>query len=174
MTTSLTKTLKGNVRHLLSVRDRPTQKAGPKWTHTVYYAVTTELRRPGVSESMARRTDSACMLVKVCDKSGREVDRLPEALVTPLRSARGATAEKKAQAFFRALKQRGQVALVEVAAPVEAKPVEVEAPKVPVAPAVTAAEAAAKEAEEEEAHEAAMGNGEVGGSGLESWEDAEW
>ena len=103
MTTSLTKALKGNVRHLLSVRDRPTQKAGPKWTHTVYYAVTTELRRSGVSESMARRTDSACMLVKVCDKSGREVDRLPEALVTPLRSARGATAEKKAQAFFRAL-----------------------------------------------------------------------
>ena len=173
MTTSLTKTLKGNVRHLLSVRDRPTQKAGPKWTHTVYYAVTTELRRSGVSESMARRTDSACMLVKVCDKSGREVDRLPEALVTPLRSARGATAEKKAQAFFRALKQRGQVALVEVEAPVEAKP-EVEAPKAQAVPVVSAAEAAAKEAEEEEAHEAAMGGGEVGGSGLDSWEDAGW
>ena len=122
---------------------------------------------------MARRTDSACMLVKVCDKSGREVDRLPEALVTPLRSSRGATAEKKAQAFFRALKQRGQVALVEVEAPVEAKP-EVEAPKAQAVPVVSAAEAAAKEAEEEDAHEAALGDGEVGGSGLDSWEDAEW
>jgi hypothetical protein len=102
--------LRTNVRLLLSTREngRPSAGAGAKWVGTIYYEET--------NQSLADAQNAACRLVGVCDKRGNEIrEPYPEALRMPLLAAADQPAnEKMARVFFQTLRQRGQIALVQV------------------------------------------------------------
>ena len=117
--------LKGNVRYLLTTgkRDRPGPPAKSGKPQTVIeYSLTGELLDPRASAAAASLKGTACRLERVRTANGDVIQpdsgsRLPRALRDPLlNSARAPTGRAMAREFFRSLKQRGEVALLEVPA----------------------------------------------------------
>lgn len=115
--------LKGNVRYLLTTakRDRPGPPAKSGKPQTVIeYSLTGELLDPRASAAAASLKGTACRLERVRTANGDVIQpdsgsRLPRTLRDPLlNSARAPTGRAMAREFFRSLKQRGEVALLEV------------------------------------------------------------
>ena len=105
--------LKTNVHLILSATSRKDRAASTKGKFVIEYMETNQTN--GVNSSAAAYADTRCALVAVKDAYGNVLTHYPEALRTPLLSAADAGTNKlMAKMFFKALKQRNQVAFKEV------------------------------------------------------------
>ena len=105
--------LKTNVELILSATSRKERAASTKGKFVIEYMETNQTN--GVNSSAAAYADTRCALVAVKDAYGKVLTHYPEALRTPLLSAADAGTNKlMAKMFFKALKQRNQVAFKEV------------------------------------------------------------
>lgn len=105
--------LKTNVQLILSATSRKERAASTKGKFVIEYMETNQTN--GVNSSAAAYADTQCALVAVKDAYGKVLTHYPEALRTPLLSAADAGTNKlMAKMFFKALKQRNQVAFKEV------------------------------------------------------------
>jgi hypothetical protein len=105
--------LKTNVQLILSATSRKDRAASTKGKFVIEYMETNQTN--GVNSSAAAYADTRCALVAVKDAYGNVLTHYPEALRTPLLSAADAGTNKlMAKMFFKALKQRNQVAFKEV------------------------------------------------------------
>ena len=135
--------LKTNVEFILSATSRKERAASVKGKFVIEYMETNQTN--GVNSSAAAYTDTRCALVAVKDPSGNVITHYPEALRTPLLAAADAGTNKlMAKMFFKALKQRNQVAFKEVFPEEQAAPV-----KKPVVEQIVVPETEVEEEEEE-------------------------
>ena len=135
--------LKTNVEFILSATTRKERAASVKGKFVIEYMETNQTN--GVNSSAAAYTDTRCALVAVKDPSGNVITHYPEALRTPLLAAADAGTNKlMAKMFFKALKQRNQVAFKEVFPEEQAAPV-----KKPVVEQIVVPETEVEEEEEE-------------------------
>ena len=135
--------LKTNVEFILSATSRKERAASLKGKFVIEFMETNQTN--GVNSSAAAYTDTLCALVAVKDPSGNVITHYPEALRTPLLAAADAGTNKlMAKMFFKALKQRNQVAFKEVFPEEQAVPV-----KKPVVEQVVVPETEVEEEEEE-------------------------
>ena len=136
--------LKTNVEFILSATTRKERAASVKGKFVIEYMETNQTN--GVNSSAAAYTDTRCALVAVKDPSGNVITHYPEALRTPLLAAADAGTNKlMAKMFFKALKQRNQVAFKEVFPEEQAAPV-----KKPVVEQIVVPETEVEVEEEEE------------------------
>ena len=134
--------LKTNVEFILSATTRKERAASVKGKFVIEYMETNQTN--GVNSSAAAYTDTRCALVAVKDPSGNVITHYPEALRTPLLAAADAGTNKlMAKMFFKALKQRNQVAFKEVFPEEQAAPV-----KKPVVEQIVVPETEVEEEEE--------------------------
>ena len=135
--------LKTNVEFILSATTRKERAASVKGKFVIEYMETNQTN--GVNSSAAAYTDTRCELVAVKDAYGNVITHYPEALRTPLLAAAdGRTNKLMANMFFKALKQRNQVAFKEVFPEEQAAPV-----KKPVVEQIVVPETEVEEEEEE-------------------------
>lgn len=105
--------LKTNVEFILSATSRKDRGTSSKGKFVIEYMETNQTN--GVNSSAAAYTDTRCALVAVKDAYGKVLTHYPEAIRTPLLGAADAGTNKlMARMFFKALKQRNQVAFREV------------------------------------------------------------
>ena len=136
--------LKTNIELILNATTRKERAASVKGKFVIEYMETNQTN--GVNSSAAAYTDTRCALVAVKDPSGNVITHYPEALRTPLLAAADAGTNKlMAKMFFKALKQRNQVAFKEVFPEEQAAPV-----KKPVVEQIVVPETEVEEEEEEE------------------------
>ena len=122
--------LRTNIRYLFTThpRDRPSNRITPKTRAVIEYAKTNSLLDPHASAAAASLRGTAAQLVRVVAVGSHARPRGPPAAIprtiyeTLLNSARENTNQAMARAFFRNLKQRGEVALKEVGLPTSEGP----------------------------------------------------